>query len=182
MKRLRWRPTLCSPSFAPTPAVPASRSKLRDISLVGRMIANFPDNLTEEQKIPDHLAELGQLVKSPEANIIKLPNISASIPQLQSALSKSSGKRDTTSPTSPKSPGMTPRRTLRERFAVCLGSAVNPVLREGNCRSQAGGVGQELRTEASTQDDEAVARIGIQIACSPHGAARTSSIARGRPP
>ena len=53
----------------------------RDISLAGRVIANFPDNLSEDQKIPDHLAELGQLVKSPEANIIKLPNISASIPQ-----------------------------------------------------------------------------------------------------
>ena len=58
----------------------------RDISLVGRIIANFPDNLTEEQKIPDDLARLGELAKTPEANIIKLPNISASIPQLQSAI------------------------------------------------------------------------------------------------
>jgi isocitrate dehydrogenase len=58
----------------------------RDISLVGRIIASFPERLTEEQKIPDHLAELGELAKTPEANIIKLPNISASIPQLQSAI------------------------------------------------------------------------------------------------
>jgi len=58
----------------------------RDISLAGRVIANFPGNLAEDQRIPDHLGELGQLVKSPEANIIKLPNISASIPQLQSAI------------------------------------------------------------------------------------------------
>ena len=64
----------------------------RDISLAGRVIANFPDNLTEDQKIPDDLGELGRLVKSPEANIVKLPNISASIPQLQSAIEELQNK------------------------------------------------------------------------------------------
>ena len=61
-------------------------AELRDISLAGRIIANFPDNLTEDQKIPDHLTQLGELAKTPAANIIKLPNISASIPQLQAAI------------------------------------------------------------------------------------------------
>ena len=103
----------------------------RDISLVGRIIANFPDNLTEEQKIPDHLGDLGQLVKSPEANIIKLPNISASIPQLQSAIEELQGKGYDI-PDYPEEPKNDAEKALQQRFAVCLGSAVNPVLREGN--------------------------------------------------
>jgi len=103
----------------------------RDISLAGRVIANFPDNLTEDQKIPDHLSELGQLVKSPKANIIKLPNISASIPQLQSTIEELQDKGYDI-PDFPEEPKNDEERTLRERFAVCLGSAVNPVLREGN--------------------------------------------------
>jgi isocitrate dehydrogenase len=103
----------------------------RDISLAGRVIANFPDNLSEDQKIPDHLSELGQLVKSPEANIIKLPNISASIPQLQSAIEELQGKGYDI-PAFPEEPKNDEEKALRERFAVCLGSAVNPVLREGN--------------------------------------------------
>jgi isocitrate dehydrogenase len=103
----------------------------RDISLAGRVIANFPDNLTEDQKIPDDLSELGQLVKSPEANIIKLPNISASIPQLQSTIEELQDKGYDI-PDFPEEPKNAEEKTLRERFAVCLGSAVNPVLREGN--------------------------------------------------
>ena len=103
----------------------------RDISLAGRVIANFPDNLTEAQKIPDDLGELGQLVKSPDANIIKLPNISASIPQLQSTIEELRGKGYDI-PDFPEEPKNDEERALRERFAVCLGSAVNPVLREGN--------------------------------------------------
>ena len=102
-----------------------------DISLVGRIVATFPDNLSEEQKIPDHLSELGQLVKSPEANIIKLPNISASIPQLQSAIEELREKGFDI-PKFPEEPKSEAEKVLRERFAVCLGSAVNPVLREGN--------------------------------------------------
>jgi len=103
----------------------------RDISLAGRVIASFPDNLTEDQKIPDHLCELGQLVKSPEANIIKLPNISASIPQLQSTIEELHDKGYDI-PDFPEEPQNDEEKALRERFAVCLGSAVNPVLREGN--------------------------------------------------
>jgi isocitrate dehydrogenase len=103
----------------------------RDISLVGRIVATFPDNLSEEQKIPDHLSELGQLVRSPEANIIKLPNISASIPQLQSAIEELREKGFDI-PKFPEEPKSEAEKVLRERFAVCLGSAVNPVLREGN--------------------------------------------------
>jgi isocitrate dehydrogenase len=103
----------------------------RDISLAGRVTANFPDKLAEDQKIPDHLSELGKLVKSPEANIIKLPNISASIPQLQSAIEELQGKGYDI-PDFPEEPQNDEEKSLRERFAVCLGSAVNPVLREGN--------------------------------------------------
>ena len=103
----------------------------RDISLAGRIIANFPENLTEEQKISDHLAELGALARTPEANIIKLPNISASIPQLQSAVKELQGKGYDI-PDFPEEPKTDEERALRQRFAVCLGSAVNPVLREGN--------------------------------------------------
>ena len=103
----------------------------RDISLAGRIIANFPDNLTEEQKIPDFLAQLGDLVKQPDANIIKLPNISASIPQLQAAI-KELQQKGYDIPDYPEEPKNDEELALQKRFAVCLGSAVNPVLREGN--------------------------------------------------
>ena len=103
----------------------------RDISLAGRVIANFPDKLAEDQKIPDHLSELGQLVNSPKANIIKLPNISASIPQLQNTIEELQDKGYDI-PDFPEEPETEAEKALRDRFAVCLGSAVNPVLREGN--------------------------------------------------
>ena len=103
----------------------------RDISLAGRIIANFPDNLTEDQKIPDYLAQLGELAKTPEANIIKLPNISASIPQLQSAIKELQDKGYDI-PDYPEEPKNDAEKALQKRFAKCLGSAVNPVLREGN--------------------------------------------------
>jgi isocitrate dehydrogenase len=105
--------------------------ELRDISLVGRIVANFPDNLTDDQRIPDHLTELGELAKTPEANIIKLPNISASIPQLQAAIEELQEKGFDI-PDFPEEPETDAEKILRERFSVCLGSAVNPVLREGN--------------------------------------------------
>jgi isocitrate dehydrogenase len=105
--------------------------ELRDISLAGRVVANFPDNLSEDQQIPDHLSELGELVKAPEANIIKLPNISASIPQLQDAIAELQSKGYDI-PDFPEEPQTDAEKALRERFSVCLGSAVNPVLREGN--------------------------------------------------
>jgi len=103
----------------------------RDISLAGRVIATFPDHLTEEQKIPDHLAQLGELAQSPEANIIKLPNISASIPQLQATI-KELREKGYDIPEFPEEARNDEERALRERFARVLGSAVNPVLREGN--------------------------------------------------
>ncbi|MCH5376081.1 MAG: NADP-dependent isocitrate dehydrogenase, partial [Planctomycetes bacterium] len=102
-----------------------------DISLAGRIIANFPDKLTEDQKISDHLTELGQLCKTPAANIIKLPNISASIPQLQRAIKELQDKGYDI-PDYPEEPKNDAEKALQQRFAKCLGSAVNPVLREGN--------------------------------------------------
>ena len=102
-----------------------------DISLPARIIANFPDNLTEDQKIPDSLQQLGELTKNPEANIIKLPNISATIPQLQSAI-KELQEKGYDIPDYPEEPKNDAEKALQARYAKILGSAVNPVLREGN--------------------------------------------------
>jgi len=103
----------------------------RDISLAGRIIANFPENLTTDQIIPDYLAELGDLALRPEANIIKLPNISASIPQLKAAI-KELQEQGYNIPDYPEAPQNEAEKELQTRFAKVLGSAVNPVLREGN--------------------------------------------------
>ena len=107
-----------------------------DISLAGRIIANFPDRLKEDQKIDDELARLGALAKTPEANIIKLPNISASIPQLQAAI-KELREHGYDIPEYPEEPKTEEEKALRDRFARVLGSAVNPVLREGNADRRA---------------------------------------------
>jgi len=103
----------------------------KDISLAGRILANFPENLTESQKIPDYLAELGSLALTPEANIIKLPNISASIPQLRAAI-KELQEHGYNIPDYPEAPANEAEKEHQSRFAKVLGSAVNPVLREGN--------------------------------------------------
>ncbi len=103
----------------------------RDISLAGRIIANFPDNLSEGQKIPDELTALGELAKTPEANIIKLPNISASLPQLKAAI-KELKEKDYKVPDYPENPKNDAEKDIKLRYAKVLGSAVNPVLREGN--------------------------------------------------
>jgi len=103
----------------------------RDISLPGRILANFPDFLTEEQRVEDGLAFLGDLVKKPEANVIKLPNISASIPQLKAAIAELQEKGYAL-PDYPEEPKTDEEKELNARYAKCLGSAVNPVLREGN--------------------------------------------------
>jgi isocitrate dehydrogenase len=103
----------------------------RDISLAGRIIANFPDNLTDDQKQSDALAELGELAKTPEANIIKLPNISASIPQLHAAI-KELQALGYDIPDYPEEPANDEQQNIKTRYAKVLGSAVNPVLREGN--------------------------------------------------
>ena len=103
----------------------------RDISVAGRIIANFPDYLTENQRMPDYLAELGALTQKTEANIIKLPNVSASIPQLKAAI-KELQEQGYKLPDYPEDPQTDTEKELHARYAKCLGSAVNPVLREGN--------------------------------------------------
>ncbi|WP_243371201.1 NADP-dependent isocitrate dehydrogenase [Geotalea sp. SG265] len=103
----------------------------RNISLAGRILANFPENLTESQKIPDYLAQLGELTQKPEANIIKLPNISASVPQLKEAI-KELQSQGYKVPDYPEEPKNDAEKEIQARYAKCLGSAVNPVLREGN--------------------------------------------------
>jgi len=103
----------------------------RDISLAGRILANFPENLTAAQKVPDYLTQLGELCLSPDANIIKLPNISASVPQLKEAI-KELQEQGYNVPDYPEVPKNDAEKAIQERYAKVLGSAVNPVLREGN--------------------------------------------------
>ena len=103
----------------------------RDISLAGRILANFPENLSAEQRVDDALAELGELAKTPAANIIKLPNISASVPQLVAAI-KELQSQGYDIPDYPEEPADDAEKDIAKRYARVLGSAVNPVLREGN--------------------------------------------------
>src|ERR1051325_5310592 len=128
-------PALATYSFLPIIQVFAAPCNVavetRDISLAGRIIATFPENLTEEQQIPDALAELGELAKKPEANIIKLPNISASIPQLKAAVAELQ-KKGYALPDYPDEPANDAEKKIRARYDKVKGSAVNPVLREGN--------------------------------------------------
>jgi isocitrate dehydrogenase len=128
-------PALATYAFLPVVKAFAAKAgievELRDISLAGRIIANFPEVLTDEQKIEDHLAIMGEMAKTPVANIIKLPNISASIPQLQSAIKELQDKGYAI-PDYPEEPQNEAQEVLQMRFAKVLGSAVNPVLREGN--------------------------------------------------
>jgi isocitrate dehydrogenase len=107
------------------------RVETRDISLAGRILANFPDHLSAAQKQGDDLAYLGELAKTPEANIIKLPNISASVPQLKAAIKELQGQGYAV-PDYPENPANDAEKQIRTRYAKVLGSAVNPVLREGN--------------------------------------------------
>ena len=121
------------------------KMKLKDISLTGRILANFPDKLKPGQKINDELAELGKLATCPEANIIKLPNISASIPQLKAAIKELQSKGYDV-PNYPDSDATPADKEIRARYSKVLGSAVNPVLREGNSdRRAAGAVKQFAR-------------------------------------
>ena len=128
-------PMLATYSFLPivkaftTPA--GIEMETRDISLAGRILANFPEFLKENQKIGDALAELGELAKTPEANIIKLPNISASIPQLTAAISELQAHGYAV-PNYPADPTNDDEKAIKAAYAKVLGSAVNPVLREGN--------------------------------------------------
>ncbi|MBI5659026.1 MAG: NADP-dependent isocitrate dehydrogenase [Nitrosomonadales bacterium] len=103
----------------------------RDISLAGRIIANFPENLTDSQRIPDELTALGELTLKPDANIIKLPNVSASVPQLKAAI-KELQSHGYKVPDYPENPQNDAEKEIKTRYGKILGSAVNPVLREGN--------------------------------------------------
>ena len=105
--------------------------EISDISLAGRIIANFPEKLTDEQRLPDCLGQLGVLAQTPRAAILKLPNISATVPQLKDAIKELQAKGYTI-PDYPEEPQNDAERALQTRFTAVLGSAVNPVLREGN--------------------------------------------------
>src|ERR1700678_2223954 len=138
--KLTWTKTDEAPALASYALLPILQAYFKgtgleietaDISLAGRIIANFPECLRNDQQIPDELTRLGELAKTPEANIIKLPNISASIPQLREAIAELRGKGYNI-PDYPDEPSNEEERALQARFAVVLGSAVNPVLREGN--------------------------------------------------
>jgi isocitrate dehydrogenase len=128
-------PALATYSFLPIVQAFTKHSGItvetRDISLAGRIIAQFPDFLRDDQKIPDHLSELGALTLTPEANIIKLPNISASVPQLKEAIAELQAKGYNL-PNLPENPTTDAEKDIKARYAKVMGSAVNPVLREGN--------------------------------------------------
>ncbi|WP_322921248.1 NADP-dependent isocitrate dehydrogenase [Nocardioides renjunii] len=128
-------PLLATYSFLPIIAAYAKTAgvdvETRDISLAGRVIAQFPDRLTDEQRLDDALAELGELATQPEANIIKLPNISASIPQLKATIAELQSQGYDL-PAYPENPQTDEEREVRARYDRVKGSAVNPVLREGN--------------------------------------------------
>ena len=128
-------PLLATYSFLPIIQAYAAKAgvpvETRDISLAGRIIAKFPDRLTDEQRVDDALAELGALAKRSEANIIKLPNVSASIPQLKAAV-KELQEQGYDLPDYPEAPATDEERAIRATYDSVKGSAVNPVLREGN--------------------------------------------------
>ncbi len=128
-------PLLATYSFLPIVQAYAAKAgvnvETRDISLAGRILAQFPEHLTPEQRVGDALAELGQLATTPEANIIKLPNISASVPQLKAAVAELQSQGYAI-PDYPEEPSTDSEREVRARYDKVKGSAVNPVLREGN--------------------------------------------------
>ena len=128
-------PALATYSFLPIVTSFAKRANVqletRDISLAGRILAAFNDRLPEAQRVNDALAELGELAKRPEANIIKLPNISASIPQLKAAIAELQAAGYAL-PDYPEEPANYDERDAKRRYDGVKGSAVNPVLREGN--------------------------------------------------
>ena len=128
-------PALATYSFLPIieafAGVAGVEVETRDISLAGRIIATFPERLTDEQRIGDALAELGELALTPEANIIKLPNISASVPQMKAAIAELQAKGYDI-PNYPDEPSTPDEVEVRTRYGTVMGSAVNPVLRQGN--------------------------------------------------
>ncbi|GAA2888021.1 NADP-dependent isocitrate dehydrogenase [Pseudonocardia halophobica] len=164
-------PALATHSFLPVIEAYAGKAGIdvetRDISLAGRILAQFPDRLTDAQRVPDALAELGELAKTPEANIIKLPNISASIPQLKAAI-KELQAAGYAVPDYPENPQTDEEKVARAAYDAVKGSAVNPVLREGNSDRRApssvkgfakkhphsmGAWSQESKSHVSTMSD-----------------------------
>ncbi len=138
--KIMWTKTDEAPALASYSLLPILKSFTKgtgiefvekDISLAGRILATFPDYLKENQRVTDDLAELGELTQQPDANIIKLPNISASIPQLKAAI-KELQEKGFAVPDYPDEPQTDEEKSIRERYSKVLGSAVNPVLREGN--------------------------------------------------
>ena len=138
--KLTWTKTDEAPALASYSLLPILRAYCKgtgveietaDISLGGRILATFPEHLRQDQRVPDELARLGELAKTSGANIVKLPNISASIPQLRDAIAELRA-RGCNIPDYPDAPATEEERALQARFAGVLGSAVNPVLREGN--------------------------------------------------
>src|ERR1700753_4240602 len=128
-------PLLATSSFLPiirTFTAPAGINvTTSDISVAGRILGEFPEFVTEAQRVPDNLAELGKLTLLPDTNIIKLPNISATVAQLTAAIKELQGKGYKV-PNYPENPKSDEEKAIRARYAKCTGSAVNPVLREGN--------------------------------------------------
>ncbi len=140
ISKIYWTKTDEAPYLASFSLLPVIKSftkntgieiELKDISLAGRILANFPDYLKEDQRVPDALKELGELTQHPDTNIIKLPNISASVPQLQAAI-KELQEKGFNVPDYPEEARTEEEKALQARFSKVLGSAVNPVLREGN--------------------------------------------------
>jgi isocitrate dehydrogenase len=140
MAKITWTHTDEAPALATMAFLPILKTftkgtdieiDLADISLAGRIIANFHEKLTEGQKIPDYLTILGEMTQQPDTIIVKLPNISASIPQLQGAI-KELREKGYDIPEYPEEPKTDEERALQKQFSVVLGSAVNPVIREGN--------------------------------------------------
>jgi isocitrate dehydrogenase len=145
--KLTWTKTDEAPALASYALLPILRAYFKetgveietaDISLAGRIVATFPECLRHDQEIPDELTRLGELAKTPEANIVKLPNISASIPQLRDAIAELH-RKGYNIPDYPDAPSTEEERAVQARFACVLGSAVNPVLREGNSDRRASG-------------------------------------------
>src|ERR1700722_8461552 len=145
--KLTWTKTDEAPALASYALLPILRAFFKgtglevetaDISLAARIVAAFPECLRPDQRLPDELTRLGEMTKTPEANIVKLPNISASIPQLRDAIAELRGKGYKI-PDYPDAPSTEEERAVQTRFAVVLGSAVNPVLREGNSDRRAPG-------------------------------------------
>jgi len=145
MTKITWTHTDEAPALASKAFLPVLKAftkgtdieiDIADISLAGRIIANFPEKLTEEQKTLDYLTILGEMTQEPDANIIKLPNISASIPQVQAAVRELRDKGYDI-PEYPEEPKTDEEKALQKRFSVVLGSAVNPVIREGNADRRA---------------------------------------------